>query len=333
MNKRLKPLLIAFVMTLVAPAVFATTLKMATIAPSGTTWMKEFRAAGKEIAEKTDDRIKLKFFPGGVMGNNQSVLRKMRIGQLQGGALSSGALVKQYNGVQIYSLPFLFNSYDEVQYVRTLIDPIIKANLAKKGLVVLGISEGGFAYLFSDKQINGVADLVSQKVWVPEGDRIMQNAFKKTNVNPVPLPVSDVYTGLQTGLLDTVTINPTGAVALQWHTKVHYMVERPILFIMGVMVLDKRAFDKLSSADQQLLVDVVGATFKRLDQSNQRDDQKAINALKATGVKITEISDASYNEWRNLAEQSLAELANEGVYDTTVYRLVQQRLLEYRSNQ
>ena len=220
-------------LTLAAPA-SALTLKIATIAPNGTTWMKELKSAGKEIAEQTDGRVKLKFFPGGVMGNDQSVMRKMRVGQLHGGALSGGALSLVYNGVQIYSLPFLFNNYDEVKHARKILDPAVTEGLAKKGFVVLGISEGGFAHLFSDKVIRDVDDLLGQKVWVPEQDKITRYTFETAGITPIPLPVSDVYTGLQTGLLDTVGINPAGAIALQWHTKVKHMIDRPLALFNGV---------------------------------------------------------------------------------------------------
>ena len=95
----------------------ARTLKIATIAPEGTTWMKEFRAAAAEIAERTEGRVKIKFYPGGVMGSGDSIYQKIRVGQLQGGAFTGAELERVYSGVNVYSLPMLFHSYDEVAYV------------------------------------------------------------------------------------------------------------------------------------------------------------------------------------------------------------------------
>ena len=157
--------------------------------------------------------------------------------------------------------------------------------MAKKGLVVLGISQGGFAHLFSDKPIRNVDDLQGQKVWVPEDDKVTRYAFEKAKVSPIPLPIPDVYTGLQTGLLNTVGINPTGAIALQWHTKVKHMVDRPLLFIMGFLVVDKKAFNKLSKDDQNHVHHAVSAAFTRLDSSNRKDDENAKKALAANGIR------------------------------------------------
>ena len=323
-------LLILTTLSAFSPVASAVTLKIATLAPNGTTWMKELKAAGKLIAEETDNRVKLKFFPGGVMGTDQSVLRKIRVGQLHGGALSGGALSLVYKGAQIYSLPFLFQSHDEVREARIILDPIIRENVEKKGLVVLGISEGGFAHLFSDKEIRNVSDLKGQKVWVPEEDLITRHAFKRADVSPIPLPVADVYTGLQTGLLDTVGVNPTGAIALQWHTKVKHMVNRPLLFLMGFMVVDKRTFKKLSADDQAIVHRIVDDAFDRLNVSNQTDDENAKEALQANGIEFVDVSDADYENWRGIARSALDELAADDVFDNELRELVESRLLEYR---
>ena len=162
LSKPILGVVTAVALSLVAAA-HAQTLKIATVAPEGTTWMKEFRAAGKEVKKKTEGRVKLKFYPGGVMGNDQSVLRKIRVGQLHGGALSGGALTHLYNGVQIYSLPFMFEDQEEIAIARQVLDPVVSAELKRKGLSVLGISEGGFAHLFSDKPVRTLSDLRGQK--------------------------------------------------------------------------------------------------------------------------------------------------------------------------
>ncbi|EDY86852.1 trap dicarboxylate transporter, putative [gamma proteobacterium HTCC5015] len=310
----------------------AATLKIATVVPEGTHWMKEFRAAGQAVEESTEGRVKLKFYPGGVMGSDQSVLRKMRIGQLNGGALSSGSLAQHYSGVNLYSLPFLFRNYDEVRAVRDLIDPVIQQELAKKGLVVLGISEGGFAYMFSDRAVQSVEDIKSRKVWVPEGDRISRETFESAGISPVALPISDVYTGLQTGLIDTVAINPTGAIALQWHTRVNAMTHEPLLFIMGMMVVDKRAFMRLSTADQGVVKEAVSAAFGRLDQANRNNDEQALKALEANGIEIAPMSEANRAEWQKLADATLQRLEGEGVFPKALLSKVRERLAQLRGD-
>lgn len=328
MLRRISILCALLLLSLSAEAV---TLKMATLVPDGTSWMREFKAAASEVEKRTEGRVKLKFFPGGVMGSDKSVMRKMRVGQLHGGAISGGALAEHYSGAQIYSLPFLFRNYDEVRHVRELVDPAIKAGLEKKGFVVLGISEGGFAYLMSDKPIQTSDDLTEQKVWIPEGDVISLETFKSAGISPISLPVSDVYTGLQTGLIDTVGINPTGAIALQWHTKVKYLTNEPLLFIMGYMVVDKRAFKKVSSADQVVVKEAVAAAFGRLDALNRKDDEGAFQALQANGVSAVNLSDEDRQKWKKVSDAALDALAQQNVYPVELLQKIQAKLASYRS--
>ena len=130
----------------------ATTIKIATVAPDGTAWMREMRAAADAVKTKTADRVEIKFYPGGVMGDEPAVLRKMKIGQLQGGAFTGGEISAVVKDAQIYSLPFLFKTPDEVDKVRAELDPLLKKSFEQAGFEALGISGGGFAYLMSVKR-------------------------------------------------------------------------------------------------------------------------------------------------------------------------------------
>src|SRR5579859_5717545 len=229
----------------------ASVIKIATVAPDGTAWMKEMRAGAEAVKKDTADRVEIKFYPGGVMGDEATVLRKIKIGQLQGGAFTGGELSQVDKEAQLYSLPFLFKTQDEVDKVRAKLDDRLKQALQKDGFETLGISGGGFAYLMSVKDIKNKDDLKAAKVWVPQGDRIAEAGFKAGGVTPIPLPLADVYTSLQTGLIDTAANTPAGAIAFQWHTKIKHMVDLPLTYVVGILVVDKKSFDALSPEDQK----------------------------------------------------------------------------------
>jgi TRAP-type C4-dicarboxylate transport system substrate-binding protein len=164
MNK-LNRTLLTLALGLVAAGANAATIKIATIAPDGTAWMREMRAAGDAIKTKTDGRVEMKFYPGGVMGDDATVLRKMKIGQLQGGAFTGGEASILTGDSQIYSLPFTFRSEDEIAKARAKLDPMLKESFAKAGYELLGVSGGGFAYLMSTRTIHSRDDLKAAKVW------------------------------------------------------------------------------------------------------------------------------------------------------------------------
>ncbi len=328
--KLLKSVFLTGLMALSSSQALSATLKIATVVPNGSSWMKEMKAAAKEVKQQTDGRVKIKFYPGGVMGSDKTVLRKMRSGQLHGGAISAGALAHIYNGVQLYSLPFTFKNIDEVRHIRTTFDPIISQGLADNGFQLLGLSEGGFAYLMSNKALTTAADIKGQKVWVPEGDLIGNEIFTVAGINPIASPISNVYTGLQTGLLDTVTINPSGSIALQWHTKVSHLSDEPLLMIMGMLVVDQKAFKKIKADDQVIVKQAVAAAFKRLDNINEAGNISARDALQKNGVIFDK---PSGSEWRNIAKQALENLKALKAYPADTYQQLQQALKDYRSSQ
>lgn len=329
-DKLLSPLVAFLLIFGFASPALAATFKLATIAPDGTTWMREMRAGAEQVAARTQGRVNFKFYPGGVMGNDASVLRKIRVGQLHGGAFTGGSLSQIYPDAQIYSLPMVFRNYDEARYVREKMDPLIHAGLAENGLELLGISEGGFAYVMSNQPFSGLADLRKQKVWVPEGDLISRTTLETAGIGPIPLPLGDVYTGLQTGLVDTVTAVPTGAIAFQWHTRVRHVADVPLAFLTGMLAVDQRRFNRLSESDRVIVREVFRAVFERLDALNREDNQQARQALIDAGVRFEQPSNREMSNWQTYADEAIDALSRKGVYTQSMLDQLIRHRNEYR---
>lgn len=292
-----------------------TTIKLATVAPEGSQWMQEMRAGAAEIKRQTDGRVQLKFFGGGVMGTDKKVLRKIRIGQLNGGAFTATALAERYPAINIYGTPLLFESFDEVDYVRERMDAELQAGLEAKGFVTFGFAEGGFAYLMSNEPVADVTDLVGRKVWVPEGDKVSFLAMETLGLSPVVLPITDVLTGLQTSLLDVVATSPVGALVLQWHTKVDYLTDLPVSYLIGFLAIENKVFKRLSKGDQAIVRSVLSETYARLDATAREDNAKALDALEQAGIDFVSPKPAQVLEWRAQLEGLNQQLATSGELD------------------
>jgi len=308
----IKQTLLAITLGLVASGANAATIKIATIAPDGTAWMREMRAAGEAIKTKTDGRVEMKFYPGGVMGDDATVLRKIKIGQLQGGAFTGGEASILTRDAQVYSLPFTFRSEEEIARARAKLDPLLKQEFAKAGYELLGVSGGGFAYLMSTRPIHSREDLKAAKVWVPLGDKIAEMAFKAAGVTPIPLPLSDVYTSLQTGLIDTAANTMSGALAFQWHTKIKHIVDLPLSYVVGEVVIDKKAFDALGEGDRKVVESEFAAGFARLEEINKKDNTSARDALKAQGISIDAPTDADRRNWEAIGSDVFRQVTAQG---------------------
>jgi TRAP-type C4-dicarboxylate transport system substrate-binding protein len=308
----------------------ATDFKIATVAPEGSQWMQEIRRAAAEIKERSEGRVVLKLYGGGVMGNEKQVLRKIRIGQLHGGAFTAGGLAEKYPDIVLYGLPLVFNDLDEVDFVRSKLDATLSRGLEEAGFVSFGFAGGGFARIFARKAIVGTADMRGQKIWIPEGDRVSAVAMEALKLAPVGLPVTDVLTGLQTGLLDVVAAPPVAVIALQWHTRVQYMTETPLMYTMGLMAVDARAFARLSQADQQIFREVMGSVYKRFDAQSRADEQSAMQALEASNISVVDAMENDVAAWRAAADTANEQLGREGMYTPALFSQLQQLLVQHR---
>jgi TRAP-type C4-dicarboxylate transport system substrate-binding protein len=326
------PLSIALALSFAAalPAAAATTIKIATIAPDGTAWMKEMRAAGDAIKKGTDGRVELKLYPGGVMGDNATVLRKIKIGQLQGSAFTGGEASVITKDAEIYTVPFLFRSQEEADKVRAKVDPLLKDAVRKTGFELIGLSGGGFAYLMSTKDIRSRDDLKNAKVWVPQGDEIAELTFKTAGVTPIPLPLADVYTSLQTGLIDTAANTDAGAIAFQWHTKIKHVVDMPVIYVVGEVLIDKKTYDGLSAADQKVVTDEFAAGFARLEKINLSDNASAREALKAQGITFFTPDATERQRWEGVGAETYKQLTAQHAFSPELQKALDAALAEAR---
>lgn len=310
----------------------AQTLKIATIAPEGSSWMVDMRAGAAEIQQRTEGRVSLKFYGGGVQGNDRQVQRKMRTGQLHGGAFTSGSMNKFQRDADIYALPLTFDTLDEVRHVRVRLDPVLRQRLEDAGYVTFGFAGGGFAYMMSNQPMRTLADLKGQKVWTPEGDEIAFAALRALGIAPVSMPVTDVMTGLQTDLLNSVTVPPVGAVVLQWHTRLKYITDLPVAYVYAAILIERDAFAKLQPTDQAIVREVLERLYQHFDAAGADDNEEALRALLGSGLKMVKPDAGEVLAWREIVSRSTEERARAGVLDFELVRELQSLLAAYRGS-
>ena len=182
--------------------------KIATISPDGLGWMSKFRVGLERIEAETNKRVTFKIYPGGVQGDDATVLRKMRIRQLNGGVFAAGSLTRFFPDLQVYNLPLQFRSYEEVDFVRARMDSYISDGLRKAGIKTFAFTETGFAYLLANEPVSSLADLRRLKAWIPDNDPIAAELIKSFDVSPIPLNITDVLPALQTGMINAVVGPP-----------------------------------------------------------------------------------------------------------------------------
>ena len=327
----LRQFAIALILLGMVSVASAQTIKLATLAPEGSSWMNAMRAGAKEIGQLTEGRVKFKFYGGGVQGNDKQVLRKIRIGQLHGGAFTSNALVEFQKDAVLYGMPMLFDNLEEVRFVRDRMDDKLRTLLEQAGYVNFGFASGGFAHIMSNRPIANLEDMQGLKVWVPDGDRISYDAVKALGVSPVTMPLTDVLTGLQTGLIDTIMGPPAGTIVLQWNTGVSYITELPLAYIFAMLVIEKKYFDRISPADQTIVREVMEQVYLGFEQQGNEDNKNAYKALLDDGMTSVAPNLSQIQEWHSAIEASNHKLAAEDVIDANLLAEIECYVAAYRA--
>lgn len=286
-------------------------LKLGTLAPEGSAWVKAFRDINKELEQKTNKQVTLRIFPGGMLGDEVDMLRKIKVGEIQGALLTGGGLGVIFKDFRILGLPFLFQNYQEVDAVLERMDNLFQKGLLDNGFKWMGWAEQGFIYLLSKEPIKNAADLKKGKVWIWEDTPIGRAVFKELGVNAIPLPVTDVLMALQTGMVDTVYSSPLAAIAVQWFTKVSYMTNVPLAYSAGAVVLKKADFEKIPQAQRPLVEAAFRQQLAPLKEQLRKENEKAIQVLQAKGIKLVTPSAGDVKELQAICFKGISTLGED----------------------
>ncbi len=286
-------------------------IKLATLAPEGSTWAKAFNALNSEVMKKTENKVQLRIYPGGVLGDEKDVLRKMKIGQIQGAALTAGGLSAIYKEIDVLQIPFLFQNYGEVDYVLSKMDASFRKGFEENGYILLGWSEAGFIYLMSTIPIASVSDLKKAKVWIWEESSMSKAIFDEAGVSAIPLSIPDVMVGLQTGLVNVVYAPPTGAISLQWFTKIKYVTDVPLVYLLGGLVLRKETFNQIPPPLQSILLDCFQKHLEPLKTVTRDENRDAMKVMEKQGVKLIVPSKSQIDEFEKLSNKAMSHVAGQ----------------------
>lgn len=309
MKRILSTLIMISIVTIVSTSHAATEIKLAILAPEGSTWHKVMTAWDKELQKKTAGRVKFKIYAGGVLGDEKDVIRKMRIGQIHAAGLTGLGLGIVNPAVRVLELPMLVSNYAEADAVARRIWPKLEAGFDKKGFKVLGAAETGFINIFSNKPISSRDDMKGVKMWAWEGDPLVEEMYKVFKIVPIPLPVTDVMTSLQTHLIDGVYAPPLGAIALQWFTYTKYITDLKLADSTGGIIITKKAYNKIPAADRNVLDKTAKKYSKMLVDRIRVDNEKSYMTLAEAGLEQVKVSDEEVERIRKTSKEVWHKLA------------------------
>ncbi len=310
------------------------TLKFATLIPPDTAWMNSIQEWSDELEQKSQGRLKIKIYPGGVMGDEPDVLRKIRSRQLHGAFFTGYGIGRIYPPARVLEMPFMFHSTEESDYVRNHIMPEIQQGFREKGFELLGWPEVGFLHFFSKQPINSLEQLKQRHIWLWQGDPMGEAFASAAGVSPVPLSIMDVYTQLsaQHGSIDTVYNSPFGALAMQWHTKLRYASMVPMTNAIGSLVVSHRFYNRLPDDLKELLKETGQDVAEEINQDARRDNQQSITLLKKSGIEFMwDWSEEEKQQMLDIRDRAAKTLAESGYIPEKHFTQTRNILEQYRS--
>jgi TRAP-type transport system periplasmic protein len=305
-------------------------IKIATLAPEGSTWWRVFKEGDKRLRELTNNRVQIRLYAGGVAGDEPDVVRKMRIGQLHGAAITSVGLAELQPAMLALQAPGMFQTWDELYHVRDVLRPDLEKLLADKGYVALMWGDVGFNRIFSAVPVKAPGDLKGTKPWCWTQDGVYQALYSEMGVTPVLLGVPDVLPGLQTGLIDAYPTPPLAAVSLQWFTRSKHMLDVPINVTIGAVVVTTKVMEQLSPEDRAAVAQVGKEIAPKLAEAVRSDNDKSLEAIKKAGITINTPDAAARKQWDEVLAKG-AKAAAGKVYPEELLVKVQQAVTAYRA--
>ena len=293
-----------------APLAQSVPIKLATVVPENSIWDRALKQMAADWKQASGDRIALTVFSGGSQGDENTVLRKMRLDALQAASLTVvglGAIDPAFN---VFNVPFFFDSYDELNAVVERLTPTLKQRVEAKGFVLLNWGHGGWLQVFTKRPVRTVADLKSLKLYTSAGDDRMTQFYKANGYSPRAMAMTDILTGLTTGMVEGLPTPPVAALAFQWNRQTPYMLDIGLAPVVGATVINRKTWLRIPEADRTQLQAAADAVEKRLQGDVPKQDALAMAMMQQQGLTVTK---AEGPEWRKEAETLAATMRGEMV--------------------
>jgi TRAP-type C4-dicarboxylate transport system substrate-binding protein len=278
-------------------------IKLATVAPEGTEYYNLLLEMGQRWQEETNGQVQLRIYPNGVVGGEIDTIRKMRIGQIQASAMSSIGLARLTDSIQAFTLPMGFKDYNEVDRVKDAMFDDIHDELSDSGFELLFLVDIGWVYWFSSDEIIVPQDLKDSKIFTSAGDYVTVELFKKFGFNAIPMSETDILTGLQTGMINSMQTVPILAASSGWSALMPNMLDLKWGAFIGAVIIDNKVWSKIKPEHKKAMM-IVAKDIGRKYQKNGREMEiKAIDAMEQYGMKVKTPNDKELEVWESFKNE------------------------------
>ncbi len=322
--------LLAFALAIFfAIQVSALTIKVGSIAPLRSPWDDALKEIGREWKKITNGLVDLKVFAGGIAGSEEDMVRKMRIGTLQGAVFTNVGMVKICSEAYVFMTPFLFNSEEELSFVLNNIRPDLEKIVADNGFKTITWVMSGWINFFSREKAVYPDDLKNQKISFSSGEPEFEQSWKKMGYKIVVTELKDLMMALQSKMVDAYYLPPVVAASGQYFPFTPYMLSIRIAPLVGGFVIVDKVWKQIPVQYHSQMEQVVHKAVANLNKRIAQLDKEAIETMKKHGLKVQEVNLEIVEKWREVAERGINELVGK-IFSRDIYERVKKLLAEFR---
>ncbi len=290
-------LLAASILFATAPSVSAKTIKIGTIAPTGSVWYEAIRDMAEAWTKASGGEIDFKIYAGGVAGDEPDLVRKMRIGQLHAAILTVEGLADIAPEVLAVQTLMTFASNEELEYVQEHMAPMLEAIMENRGFKVLNWGNVGWARFFAKKPVVSPEDLKPLRLFLWSADDAYIEGWKAAGYHPVSLAATDMHTALQSGLIEAFATPPLAALSFQWFALAPHMTGIRWAPLPGATVITKSVWDSFPDDVKPALLAAAREAGEYLQREVRKLDDEAVEVMKKHGLVVHRVPPELVPQW------------------------------------
>jgi TRAP-type C4-dicarboxylate transport system substrate-binding protein len=313
-----------------SPAQADVTIKLGTLAPEGSQWHNLLREIGEQWSQVSNGKVKMKIYPGGVVGNESDMVRKLRVSQLQAALLTGTGIRDIEPAVQTLQVPMMLTNNDELDYVLDKMAPAFEKALLDKGFVALFWGDAGWVAFLTQKPVHTPEDMHDEKVFAWAGDEGAVEAWKIAGFKPVVISATDITTSLQTGMIQAVDTTPLAALSFQWYRYARNMTNVKWAPLVGSLLVSKKTWEQIPADIRGQCLKIAQDIGKKVKLEGRQMGEDAIAQMKKDGLTVIDPSPKDISAWRAAAEKAYPYI-RENVVPTAVFDQVKKYRDEYRT--
>lgn len=276
-------------------------IKLGTLAPEGSVWHDALLQVRQDWRDITDGQLELRIYAGGVLGGEDEMVRKLQRRSLDAVAITGAGLPHIDESVDVLNIPLLFDSYEELEYVRSGIAPELERNLARRDLKVLSWSDAGWIFFFARSPVRTPDDLRKLRLWISSGSPEDERAFREFGFNVVPLPATDMLTALQTGLAEAIDVPPLFALLDRSYQAAPYMTDLRWAPLNAATVISNQAWERIPAEYHDALLSSIRIIALETQAEIRNAGEQAIAEMRARGLTVVTLDYTTREAWRREA--------------------------------